>query len=94
VRLLEAISDVEVVAEVADIAEDGTAERLVALAVEKFGRVDYALNVAGVTGKLGPINEMESSNYDFVSGVNARAVWLCERAEITQMLKQDPGKTQ
>jgi NAD(P)-dependent dehydrogenase (short-subunit alcohol dehydrogenase family) len=41
-------SDVEILAEVADISKIGAAERLVGMVVEKFGRLDYACNVAGI----------------------------------------------
>ncbi|KEF56728.1 uncharacterized protein A1O9_06918 [Exophiala aquamarina CBS 119918] len=94
VRLSKAINEnLPILAEVADITLDDTATRLVSQAAEKFGRLDYALNVAGVVGKQGPIDQLDPAAYDFVASVNARAVWLCERAEIAQMLKQDRGKT-
>jgi len=39
---------VTILAEAADISQVGTADRLVNLVVETFGRLDYACNVAGV----------------------------------------------
>ncbi|KAL6247636.1 hypothetical protein RBB50_004984 [Rhinocladiella similis] len=94
VRMSRAINEnLPILAEVADITLDGTATRLVSKTAEKFGRLDYALNVAGVVGKQGPIDQIAPAEYDFVTSVNARAVWLCERAEIAQMLKQDRGQT-
>lgn len=34
---------------------------------KKFGRLDVALNVAGVLGKTGAIHELSMADYDFVS---------------------------
>jgi NAD(P)-dependent dehydrogenase (short-subunit alcohol dehydrogenase family) len=104
--------EAEVIAEVADITKEASVKRLFKLAIDKFGRVDYALNVAGsfhlvvllqhwsklycigVLGKQAPIADIDLDGYDFVERVNARAVWLCERAAITQMLNQEPLPTQ
>lgn len=50
VRMSRAINEnLPILAEVADITLDGTATRLVSKTAEKFGRLDYALNVAGKT---------------------------------------------
>lgn len=38
---------VDLIIEIADVAHDGTAERLVKTATERYGRLDYGLNVAG-----------------------------------------------
>ncbi len=36
---------------------------------------------------------MTVEEFDFVNGINYRGVWLCSRAEIRQMLKQEPLPT-
>lgn len=48
----------------------------------------------GITGKLDAIHKLTLDDYQLVEAVNARAVWLCERAEISQMLTQEPLPTQ
>ena len=56
--------------------------------VAHFGRLDGAINAAGVEGARGPIHKMPVFNFDEVFGVNARGTFLCMREEIKQMLKQ------
>jgi len=43
---------VDVVAEVADITVEGVADRLVQQAASCFGRLDYAVNVAGKASRI------------------------------------------
>ncbi|KAK6378835.1 hypothetical protein LTS17_006538 [Exophiala oligosperma] len=107
----ETNSNIEVLTEVADITADDVAERLVQRIVSRFGRLDYALNVAGISlqvavkdeadgqspgiiGKQAPIHKLDLSTYKQVMDVNAESVWLCERAEVAQMMKQSLGPTQ
>jgi NAD(P)-dependent dehydrogenase (short-subunit alcohol dehydrogenase family) len=57
--------------------------------VKKFGRVDVCFNAAGMGGEPGAIVDQRTENLDAVLGLNLRGVWLCERAQIKQMLKQE-----
>jgi NAD(P)-dependent dehydrogenase (short-subunit alcohol dehydrogenase family) len=77
-----------------DLAEDATAERAVAAAVERFGRLDAAFNVAGISGRRygdGSAHEATPSGWDATLGANARSLFLSCRAELGQMLAQEPG---
>ena len=42
-----------------------------------------------MSGSPSKIAEMETETLDKVLGLNLRGVWLCERAEIRQMMKQE-----
>ncbi|GKT84772.1 2-hydroxypropyl-CoM dehydrogenase [Colletotrichum tofieldiae] len=46
--------------------------------VEEWGRIDYAVNCA---------------EFDEITTTNYRGTWLCSRAELTHMIKQEPMKT-
>lgn len=111
---------IPLIVEIANITEEKVVDELVQRTVAKFGRLDYALNVAGmclfpaqveskyfhlmlsfthhtvlgISGVQAPIVDLTLDNYNQVESVNARAVWLCERAQIKQMLKQDRCQTQ
>lgn len=63
----------------------------VAAIVKSFGRIDYACNVAGVL-LPGPTDSVDVASFDLQQQVNLRGTWLCQRAEIKQMLQQEPLK--
>lgn len=58
--------------------------------VEVFGRLDYAANIVGISGKIEnkPFHEREDSLYDNVMDTNVRGHWWLIQAESKQMLAQ------
>ncbi|KAH7323586.1 hypothetical protein BKA65DRAFT_511077 [Rhexocercosporidium sp. MPI-PUGE-AT-0058] len=80
-------------AQILQIAADCSFESEVNAAVQKtveaFGRLDVCFNAAGIGGKFGGIADLEVGDLDRVLGLNLRGVWLCERAQIRQFLKQE-----
>jgi NAD(P)-dependent dehydrogenase (short-subunit alcohol dehydrogenase family) len=75
-----------------DIAEAGEVEALVAAAVERFGRLDAAANVAGTHAGLGSLTaDVTGEDFDTQIRVNLRGTWLCVRAELRQMVSQGSG---
>ncbi|KAF9892996.1 hypothetical protein FE257_012407 [Aspergillus nanangensis] len=76
---------------VCDTSNEADVQRMVDRGVEAFGAIHYAVNNAGVTNKpRAPTHELELDAFDRVQNINLRGVWLCERAELRQMLKQQP----
>jgi NAD(P)-dependent dehydrogenase (short-subunit alcohol dehydrogenase family) len=77
----------------ADVADPADVERLVAAAVERFGRLDVAVNnasdPAGAIGKRTADYTVEE--FDAQHALNLRSVWLCMKHEIAQMLRQGGG---
>jgi NAD(P)-dependent dehydrogenase (short-subunit alcohol dehydrogenase family) len=63
------------VALVADVADRDTAARYVALALERFGRLDVALLNAGMAGRIAPIHKVTDDDFDRILAVNVRSVW-------------------
>ena len=57
----------------------------------KFGRLDFAVNNAGVEGAPTSILKQTLEDYSQVMDVNVRAVWLCLRAELLMMAAQKSG---
>ncbi|KAL3422406.1 short-chain dehydrogenase reductase [Phlyctema vagabunda] len=55
-----------------------------------FGRVDYCVNAAGVLGNNKRSTETTAQQFDLINGINYRGAWLMSRAELKQMLSQDP----
>lgn len=78
----------------ADVSRNEDVERMVGRVVEEFGAVHYAVNNAGVTSKQRVrSHELPIDMWDEVVAVNLRGVWLCQRAVIAQMLKQEANVT-
>ncbi|KAK9452464.1 hypothetical protein V1511DRAFT_200691 [Dipodascopsis uninucleata] len=64
---------------------------MVSETVAFFGRVDYAINCAGIAYKSN-IADLGLNDFSRVVDLNLRAVYLCMREEICQMTKQTPLK--
>ncbi|MFD1813383.1 SDR family NAD(P)-dependent oxidoreductase [Rhodococcus gannanensis] len=64
---------------VGDIGEQSTADRLVALAVERFGRLDVVVNNAGIVRDRMVFN-MSADEWDDVLRINLRSTFLTTRA--------------
>jgi NAD(P)-dependent dehydrogenase (short-subunit alcohol dehydrogenase family) len=46
----------------------------------------------GIMGD-GRSTDISAQQFDEINGINYRGMWLCSRAELTQMLKQEPLPT-
>jgi NAD(P)-dependent dehydrogenase (short-subunit alcohol dehydrogenase family) len=60
--------------------------------VARFGRLDFAVNNAGVTGPVRtPVADVDEAQWDALMNVNLKGVWLCMKHEIPAMLSQGGG---
>ncbi|KAH8807483.1 short chain dehydrogenase/ reductase [Xylogone sp. PMI_703] len=73
-----------------DISDEVSVRSFVKDCVAAFGRIDYANNIAGVVPQRTPIHEVDVQTYDRTIKINEYGTWLCHRAEIEQMMTQDP----
>jgi 3-oxoacyl-[acyl-carrier protein] reductase len=83
--------DVVCIGEIANITDPAAVERLIDLAVEKFGKLDVMVNNAGITRDT-LILSMSDEQWDAVLNVNLRAVFLGTRAAAKVMLRQRSGR--
>jgi NAD(P)-dependent dehydrogenase (short-subunit alcohol dehydrogenase family) len=74
-----------------DVLKPAAVEDLVQQSVKRFGRLDCAFNNAGVAGDQARTADSTEQCWDFVVGIDLKAVWLCMKYEIAQMLKQKSG---
>jgi len=74
-----------------DVSKAAEVRALVDKTAEKFGRLDFAFNNAGIEGKWIPIAEQSEEDWDQTIDINLKGVWLCMKYEIQQMLKQGKG---
>ncbi len=86
VRLLEAEGGTGVFVKT-DVRAAAEVEAMVAAAGERFGRLDYAFNNAGVLGGGAPMVDFTEADWDDVMDVNLKGVWLSMKYEIPAMLE-------
>lgn len=82
----------EAIAIKCDVSKTEEVHLLVQTIVNTYGRLDFALNNAGIGGDLfTPIADYNEEVFDRVMAINLKGVWLCMKYEIRQMLKQGGG---
>ena len=74
-----------------DVAVDAEVAAMVSATVERFGRLDYAFNNAGIEGVVSSVVDYPEEVFDRVTAINIKGVWLCMRHEIPVMLEQGGG---
>lgn len=75
---------------VADVADHAATRHMVEATIKHFGRLDYAVNSAGIGG-AGGFLDLDVAEYDRIMDVNARGVFLSMQAELTAMLATGGG---
>ena len=89
-RTISESDDPMVVAVAGDIGQPGVGQRIVDVAIERFGRVDTVINNAGIFISK-PFTEYSDDDYDAITGVNLRGFFEVSRAAVAAMLSQDAG---
>ena len=74
-----------------DVSAAGDAERMVAHAMQTFGRLDYAVNNAGIEGQWAGITELAEEQWDRVLDINLKGPFLCMKYEARAMLDGRQG---
>lgn len=75
----------------ADVSRSDDVEAMVRTAVDRYGRLDCAVNNAGVSPDNEPLANLIESEWDRVINVNLKGVALCLKYELAQMLAQGDG---
>ncbi|OOF94751.1 hypothetical protein ASPCADRAFT_406614 [Aspergillus carbonarius ITEM 5010] len=88
--ILASYPQARLVVKAGDISDESFVEAFINEVVRAFGRLDYAVNCAGILGDKLRTTETSTAIFDHINNVNYRGSWLCSRAELRQMLKQDP----
>lgn len=75
----------------ADVSKKADVSDLIAKTVAAYGRLDCAVNNAGIEGKIAPFAAQSEENFDAIINVNLKGTYLCLQAEIAAMLKTGGG---
>lgn len=71
---------------VTDVSKAKDVENMVKHAVTTFGRLDYAVNNAGIEGNFGGVIDLSEEDWDQVININLKGVFLCMKHEAKAML--------
>lgn len=74
-----------------DVSIAKSVEQMVDHTIEVFGRLDYAINNAGIEGKLNGITDLAEDDWDQVLDINLKGTFLCMKYEARTMLKLGLG---
>ena len=74
-----------------DIQSADDVRNMVAKTVEAYGRLDFAVNNAGVEQYFKPLAEQSEKAYDIVMNTNVKGVWMSMKEEIPVMLETGGG---
>ncbi|KAF3025871.1 hypothetical protein E8E14_014811 [Neopestalotiopsis sp. 37M] len=74
-----------------NVQDEKSVQAMVDFVIEEFGRLDYAINVAGIgDGVHVPVAETDMQNFDSVMNINTRGNLLCVKAQVRAMRRQTP----
>lgn len=74
-----------------DIADSLQVQQAVDKAISTYGRLDYAVNNAGVEGELSSIVDFSEEEWDRVMAINLKGTFLCMKYEAKAMLELANG---
>ena len=75
----------------ADVGNGSEIKELVKKTVSTFGRLDYAVNNAGIEGEVAPIADYPEEIWDSVIRINLKGVWLGLKYQIPAILETGGG---
>jgi len=81
----------DVLAVQADVTREEDVQRYVSATVARFGRIDVFFNNAGIEGKVAPLVEQSTADFDRVIAVNVRGVFLGMKHVLPVMMKANAG---
>jgi NAD(P)-dependent dehydrogenase (short-subunit alcohol dehydrogenase family) len=68
-----------------DVSQSNQVESLIQATVDTYGRLDYAINNAGVSMRPASTGELDEAEWDRVIGINLKSVYLCMKYELPHM---------
>ena len=74
-----------------DVTRNEDVERALKATVERFGRLDFAFNNAGIEYAIKPAADVTEAEWDRIMDIDLRGVFLCMKHQIPLMLKQGAG---
>lgn len=70
---------------VLDVCDSISVNTWIDSTIQRLGKLDGAVNMAGIITKATPLREESDENWDFNFAVNTRGVFFCLRAQLNAM---------
>lgn len=70
---------------VVDVSDGASVNSWIHSTKQKYGKLDSAVNMAGIIAKTANVSELSDKDWDFSFAVNAKGVFNCIRAELNAM---------
>ena len=74
-----------------DVADDAAVAAMVAATVERFGSLDWACNIAGISPMPKPFTDHSAEEWQRTIAVDLTGVFFCMQHELRQMVAQGRG---
>ncbi len=75
----------------ADVSQPSDCERMVSVALQRYGRLDYACNNAGIGGEQQPTADYSIEGWQHILAINLSGVFYCMKYQIPVMLASGGG---
>lgn len=75
----------------ADVSDAASVDRVIAAAMDAFGRLDFVFNNAGIQGDTTPTVAMAEASFDEIIAINLKGPWLMTRAALKVMVNAEEG---
>jgi len=74
-----------------DVSKKEEVKELIVQSIAAFGPIKFAVNNAGIGGRLAPTHEVKFEDWDRMLAINLSGVFYCMREEISAMLHHGGG---
>jgi NAD(P)-dependent dehydrogenase (short-subunit alcohol dehydrogenase family) len=75
-----------------DVTDEASVQNLTQKAFEKHGHIDILLNIVGAHTGGTEVADLKVSDWDFMMNVNLKSAFLCCKAALPYMIRQNYGK--
>jgi len=77
---------------IGDVSDEETCKKLIAEAINKFGKINVLVNNAGIGGASKKTSDLSVNDWEEVININLKGTFLCTREALKHMLENNSNK--